>query len=71
MVMPGEQGSVNIVLRVPMMILEGDRFTMRMGKFTVGTGMVTAIMDVQASEDIFDKKIMREIKKKQAAAASS
>ncbi|CAK8692826.1 unnamed protein product [Clavelina lepadiformis] len=56
MVMPGEQGSMKMVLRVPMMIMKGDRFTIRMGKSTVGTGMVTDVYDVAVADDLFVKK---------------
>lgn len=71
MVMPGEQGQVKLVLRVPMIILEGDRFTIRIGKNTVGTGMVTGLTNVEASEDLFDKKIMKEIRKKREQLATA
>ena len=54
--MPGEQGSMKMVLRVPMMIMKGDRFTIRMGKSTVGTGMVTDVYDVAVADDLFVKK---------------
>ncbi|XP_077974893.1 elongation factor Tu-like [Styela clava] len=44
MVMPGEQGSIDFVLRVPLVVIEGDRFTIRNGRTTVGTGLITKTM---------------------------
>jgi len=53
--MPGEQGVMKVILRVPMMIMKGDRFTIRMGKDTVGTGLVTDTFDVETADDVFIK----------------
>ena len=55
MIMPGEQKSLKIILRVPMMIMKGDRFTIRMMNKTVGTGLVTDTFDVDNADDIFTK----------------
>uniref|UniRef100_H2ZEC1 Elongation factor Tu, mitochondrial n=1 Tax=Ciona savignyi TaxID=51511 RepID=H2ZEC1_CIOSA len=41
MIMPGEQGTMKLTMRVPMVILKGDRFTLRKGSSTIGTGIVT------------------------------
>ena len=62
MIMPGEQGSMKLILRVPMMIMVGDRFTIRTGSNTVGTGMVTETVPVEDAEDAFlDKKARKKL----------
>ena len=43
MVMPGEQATVRLTLPTPMPILEGQKFTLRENKTTVGTGVVTKL----------------------------
>ena len=55
MIMPGEQGVMKVILRVPMMIMNGDRFTIRIGKDTVGTGLVTDTFNVETADDVFVK----------------
>ncbi|XP_033499744.1 elongation factor Tu, mitochondrial [Epinephelus lanceolatus] len=44
MVMPGEDTSLEIVLRQPMVLEKGQRFTLRDGNRTIGTGLVTETM---------------------------
>jgi len=51
-IMPGENGEMNLIFRVPMVILKGDRFTIRSGKSTIGTGVVTDIID-----DVTEKQV--------------
>jgi len=63
-ILPGENGMMNFVFRVPMVIEVGDRFTVRSGKTTVGTGVVTKIYDDLTEKQVsewFDMK--RELKK--------
>ena len=43
MVMPGEQATVRFTLPSNMAILEGQTFTLRENKITVGTGLITKI----------------------------
>jgi len=51
-IMPGENGEMTLIFRVPMVILKGDRFTVRCGKTTIGTGVVTDIVD-----DVTEKQV--------------
>lgn len=51
MVMPEEQGTVPLVLRVPLVVAEGDRFTIRSGKSTIGTGLISKLLE-PSKEDI-------------------
>lgn len=44
MVMPGEDTSLTLTLRQPMVLEKGQRFTLRDGNRTIGTGLVTEIM---------------------------
>ncbi|KAG7506052.1 elongation factor Tu, mitochondrial [Solea senegalensis] len=44
MVMPGEDTPLNLTLRQPMVLEQGQRFTLRDGKQTIGTGLVTEIL---------------------------
>ena len=41
--MPGEQATVRLTLPNSMPILEGQKFTLRENKTTVGTGVVTKL----------------------------
>nr|CAB3267379.1 elongation factor Tu, mitochondrial [Phallusia mammillata] len=56
LVMPGEQGKMKFVIRVPMVMIVGDRFTLRTGSVTVGTGIVTEVIEAGKKEnfDIFE-----------------
>ncbi|KAJ3601335.1 hypothetical protein NHX12_032306 [Muraenolepis orangiensis] len=51
MVMPGEDTSLTLTLRQPMVLEKGQRFTLRDGNRTIGTGLVTDILTV-GDEDI-------------------
>ncbi|XP_012676983.1 elongation factor Tu, mitochondrial [Clupea harengus] len=44
MVMPGEDTSLTLTLRQPMVVERGQRFTLRDGNKTIGTGLVTDIL---------------------------
>lgn len=63
MVMPGEQGEVGIVMRIPMILLKGERFTLRDGKATVATGIVTDVTEAEKGDnmDIFNTKLMKKM----------
>lgn len=41
--MPGEDLKLNLILRQPMILEKGQRFTLRDGNKTIGTGIVTDI----------------------------
>lgn len=41
MVMPGEDTALTLTLRQPMVLEKGQRFTLRDGNRTIGTGLVT------------------------------
>ncbi|KAL3054020.1 hypothetical protein OYC64_006365 [Pagothenia borchgrevinki] len=53
MVMPGEDTSLTLTLRQPMVLEKGQRFTLRDGNKTIGTGLVTDILPV-TDEDIYN-----------------
>lgn len=44
MVMPGDDTSLTLTLRQPMVLEKGQRFTLRDGNKTIGTGLVTDIL---------------------------
>lgn len=44
MVMPGEDATLNLQLLKPMVCEKGQRFTLRDGKLTLGTGVITKIL---------------------------
>jgi len=48
MVMPGEDTSLTLTLRQPMVLEKGQRFTLRDGNRTIGTGLVTDILNYTA-----------------------
>ncbi|XP_028557845.2 elongation factor Tu, mitochondrial [Podarcis muralis] len=50
MVMPGEDTSIILTLRQPMVLEEGQRFTLRDGHKTIGTGVVTKTLSVTAED---------------------
>jgi len=45
MLMPGEDGKIEIKLLKPMALEKGQRFTLREGKTTSGTGVIVDIKD--------------------------
>jgi len=65
MVMPGEQGNVDITMRVPMILLKGERFTLRSGKQTIATGILTDVVEADENDnlDIFNAKLMKKMGK--------
>lgn len=50
MVMPGEDTSLTLTLRQPMVLDKGQRFTLRDGNKTIGTGLVTDILTVKEED---------------------
>ena len=61
--MPGEQGNIELLMRVPMVLLEGERFTLRVGKQTVATGIVTGVKEAEKDDnvDVFNSKLLRKM----------
>ncbi|XP_010766290.1 elongation factor Tu, mitochondrial [Notothenia coriiceps] len=53
MVMPGEDTSLTLTLRQPMVLEKGQRFTLRDGNKTIGTGLVTDILTV-TDQDLYN-----------------
>ncbi|XP_044303612.1 elongation factor Tu, mitochondrial [Varanus komodoensis] len=51
LVMPGEDTSLTMLLRQPMVLEEGQRFTMRDGNKTIGTGVVTKTLPVTPADE--------------------
>jgi len=51
-IMPGENGEMNLVFRTPMVIKKGDKFTIRSGKTTIGTGVITDLIN-----DVTEKQV--------------
>ncbi|XP_066577992.1 elongation factor Tu, mitochondrial [Amia ocellicauda] len=52
MVMPGEDTSLTLTLRHPMVLETGQRFTLRDGNKTIGTGLVTEILPTPRQEEL-------------------
>ncbi|XP_039620677.1 elongation factor Tu, mitochondrial [Polypterus senegalus] len=51
MVMPGEDTPLTLTLRQPMVLEKGQRFTLRDGNKTIGTGLVTEVLTVTAEDE--------------------
>lgn len=51
MVMPGEDSSLTMTLRQPMVLEKGQHFTLRDGSKTIGTGIVTDILQVTKQDE--------------------
>ncbi|KAG9465668.1 elongation factor Tu, mitochondrial [Eleutherodactylus coqui] len=51
MVMPGEDSSLILTLRQPMILEKGQLFTLRDGNKTIGTGIVTEILDMSKQDE--------------------
>ncbi|XP_074920824.1 elongation factor Tu, mitochondrial isoform X2 [Chelonoidis abingdonii] len=51
MVMPGEDTALTLTLRQPMVLEEGQRFTLRDGNRTIGTGVVTKTLEMGPDDD--------------------
>lgn len=70
MVMPGEDAKLHLKLLRPMVVEKGQRFTVRMGGNTIGTGIITNILKRLTEDEriaLTEGKKARE-KKQQAAA---
>ncbi|XP_043914466.1 elongation factor Tu, mitochondrial isoform X2 [Protopterus annectens] len=52
MVMPGEDTSLTLTLRQPMVLEKGQRFTLRDGNRTIGTGLVTGVLEVSSEDNV-------------------
>ncbi|XP_025050737.1 elongation factor Tu, mitochondrial, partial [Alligator sinensis] len=50
LVMPGEDTSLTVTLRQPVVLETGQRFTLRDGSRTIGTGVVTRTLEITAEE---------------------
>ncbi|XP_072860646.1 elongation factor Tu, mitochondrial [Pogona vitticeps] len=50
LVMPGEDATLNLVMRTPMVLEVGQRFTLREGGKTIGTGVVTKTLPITPEE---------------------
>ncbi|XP_029462970.1 elongation factor Tu, mitochondrial isoform X1 [Rhinatrema bivittatum] len=50
LVMPGEDTSLTLTLRQPMVLEKGQRFTLRDGNKTIGTGIVTNILEMSPDD---------------------
>ncbi|KAM4697699.1 elongation factor Tu, mitochondrial [Rhinophrynus dorsalis] len=51
MVMPGEDSALTLTLRQPMVLEIGQRFTLRDGNKTIGTGLVTEILEMTPEDE--------------------
>jgi elongation factor Tu len=61
MVMPGEDAKVQLKLIKPMVLEQGTRFTLREGKTTLGTGVITKI---NANMTPHDRELLMENRKR-------
>ncbi|CAM9118403.1 unnamed protein product [Bubo scandiacus] len=52
--MPGEDAALTLVLRQPMVLEPGQRFTLRDGSRTVGTGVVTRTLPPEPGDDVIN-----------------
>lgn len=50
--MPGEDTSLILTLRQPMVLEKGQRFTLRDGNKTIGTGLVTEVLTSTKEDDL-------------------
>lgn len=48
--MPGEDATLTLLLRQPMVLEQGQRFTLRDGSKTIGTGVVSALLPLGEAE---------------------
>lgn len=51
MIMPGEDAKLNLKLMRPMVLEHGQRFTLRDGNITLGTGVVTKVLPLLSEHD--------------------
>lgn len=68
MVMPGEDAKFDLKLLKPMVVEQGQRFTIRDGKVTLGTGVITNVLK-QLTED--EKQLLQASKKKREKALAA
>uniref|UniRef100_A0A8B9UHU7 Elongation factor Tu, mitochondrial n=1 Tax=Anas zonorhyncha TaxID=75864 RepID=A0A8B9UHU7_9AVES len=50
LVMPGEDAALRLLLRQPMVLEQGQRFTLRDGSRTIGTGVVTSTLPMEPED---------------------
>ncbi|TRZ05836.1 hypothetical protein HGM15179_021271, partial [Zosterops borbonicus] len=50
LVLPGEDASLTLLLRQPMVLERGQRFTLRDGSRTIGTGVVTQVLPLEPQD---------------------
>ncbi|NWU88321.1 EFTU factor, partial [Onychorhynchus coronatus] len=50
LVMPGEDTSLSLLLRQPMVLESGQRFTLRDGSRTIGTGVVSKVLPLEPAD---------------------
>ncbi|NXK43834.1 EFTU factor, partial [Piprites chloris] len=50
LVMPGEDTALSLLLRQPMVLEPGQRFTLRDGARTIGTGVVSKVLPLEAAD---------------------
>ncbi|XP_027238995.2 elongation factor Tu, mitochondrial [Penaeus vannamei] len=68
MVMPGEDAKLTLRLQKPMVMEKGQRFTLRDGSVTLGTGVVTNILDNMNEAERADLMAGKKAREKKAAA---
>uniref|UniRef100_G3MM69 Elongation factor Tu n=1 Tax=Amblyomma maculatum TaxID=34609 RepID=G3MM69_AMBMU len=66
MVMPGEDAKLEIRLMKPMALEQGQRFTLREGHVTAGTGVVTKILDNLNEDERKDLHMSQKQREKEA-----
>lgn len=71
MIMPGEDATVELRLMKSMVMEQGQRFTFRSGKFTLGTGVITKLLPALTPDEKADlhkskRKRMKELEKKKS-----
>ena len=67
MLMPGEHSKVTLKLYKPMVMEVGQRFTVRAGSTTIGTGKITAVSNMESEEREFTFELSKKNKEKMMA----
>lgn len=71
MIMPGEDTKANFILFQGMAVTDGDRFTLRDGKSTVGYGVVTKVLENADLKKLKDERREQKRQAKKAKEAES
>jgi elongation factor Tu len=66
LMMPGEDTHMTLKLYKPMVLEQGQRFTLRDGSTTIGTGVVTKVLDNMTPEEVEKLKKGRNKKEREA-----